>query len=197
MSAFDTYIITAATAKRMTGCGPAPDEKINPWIYSAQHALEEILGGTLYTMLEAGNPVTDRTLGGNAGLATLYIQYCERFLAFRSIQLASYDMAAGAQMNGIFQRNGNDYNSLDGKMMGGLIGGKRSESEVQEIRMLKYLRGLDPADPIKIAFNTSASDEPRTTKPTIGRISTRRSKWQDQYGGDDPNIRTGPSTHEH
>ncbi len=198
MSAFDTYLISAARAKAVTACGPSPDEKINPWIFEAQHALEEILGSTLYTLLEAGDPANDRTLGGNAGLATLYVQYCERFLAFRTIQLAYPDMMAGAQMNGVFQRNGNDYNTVDPKVFGGLIGGKRSASEVQEIRMLKYLRDLPTTDPIRIAFDANVNCEPRTTTPAIGRISTRKSKWQQQYGGDDMiGSRFGPDRHEH
>ena len=84
MSWATVNLITAATVKAKANLAKgAEDRKIDPAIHDAQHALQEILGETLYALVEDADPVADPTLG-DADLRTLYDQHIVFFVAFKA-----------------------------------------------------------------------------------------------------------------
>lgn len=180
MSWDTVLLITAATVKTDTAFAQGvEDAKLKPAIFDAQDALQEVLGETLYAMVEAADPVADPTLGGDTGLQTLYDEHIRKYLGHKTKELAYPELWAGADRNGVFQRNGNDYNTVDGRGLAILQAVPRSRAEKRVGKMLHYLKNLDSTDPIRIAYETSVDSEPRTTEvKNTGRIITRRSVWQ-------------------
>ncbi len=179
MSWSDTNIITAATVKTETGApSDVQDKVIAPVIRFAQRDLRQILGQTLYALVEAGDPVNDATLGANTGLATLYAQYLKPYLAWKSIEMALPDMGIQMARNGVFERNGDNYSTVGTGRLNTLIGQKRSFAEVYESETLTYLKGLAVTDPVRIAYDTNVECEPRTSATYTGRILSRVSPRQ-------------------
>jgi len=179
MSWSDTNIITAATVKTETGTpSDVQDKVIAPVIRFAQRDLRQILGETLYALVEAGDPVNDATLGANTGLATLYAQHLKPYLAWKSIEMALPDMGIQMARNGVFERNGDNYSTAGTGRLNTLIGQKRSFAEVYEAEMIRYLKKLPSTDAVSIAFYTDVDCEPRTTTTYTGRILSRVSPRQ-------------------
>lgn len=180
MSWATTLLLTAATVKDKANLAKgSEDRKITLGIYDAQHALQEMLGETLYAMVEAASPATDATLGGNANLRALYDQHIVWFLAFKTKECSLVEMTGEADRNGVFQKNGQDYSPVDGRLLSALQAVPRSRAENRATEMIRYLKNLDSTDPIRIAYDTNVLDEPRTDEiKTTGRISTRISPWQ-------------------
>jgi len=179
MSWATTLLLTAATVKEKANLAKgSEDRKIVLGIHDAQHALQEMLGETLYAMVETANPVTDPTLG-NAGLRTLYDEHIVWFLAFKTKECSLVEMTGEADRNGVFQKNGQDYSPVDGRLLSALQAVPRSRAENRATEMIRYLKNLDSTDPIRVAYDTNVADEPRTEEiKTTGRISTRISPWQ-------------------
>ena len=170
MSWNDTNIITASTVKEVCGIAVSvEDRKINPSIHFAQRDVRQLLGQTLYDLIELADPVVDPTLG-NAGLLALYDGYVKPYLAWKSMEQAMPSLWAEPDRNGVFQRNGNDYTTIGASGLNVLIAQNRKNAEAFSADMLRYLRNLDDADAVKIAFDTDIDSEPRTTKPATGRI---------------------------
>ena len=179
MSWSDTNIITAATVKTETGTATGVQDKIlDPAIHFAQRDLRQILGETLYALVEAGDPVNDATLGANTGLATLYSQYLKPYLSWKTVERALPDLWASADRNGVFQRNGDNYNTVGSSGLNTLIAQKRSFAEAYETDLLRYLKNLDSTDAVSIAFYTDVDCEPRTSTTYTGRILSRISPRQ-------------------
>lgn len=180
MSWATVNLITASRAKSVANIAKgAEDRKIDPAIHDAQHALQEILGETLYALVETANPVADPTLGGDAGLQTLYDQHLVFFLAFKAKECSMIEMAGEPDRNGVFQKSGQDYSPADPRLLAQLQSVPRSRAENRATEMIRYLKNLDSADPIRVAYETNVKDEPRTSEiKSTGRISTRISRWQ-------------------
>lgn len=180
MSWDTTLIISAATVKTEAAfASGVEDAKITPSIYDAQHVLKEHLGLTLYTMIEDADPVNDSTLGGDTGLQALYNGYCKKILAHKTKELSYPELWAGADRNGVFQRNGNDYNTVDAKGLAMLQSVPRSRAESRIGEMIRYIENLSSTNPIRVAYYTDVNDEPRTMEvKNTGRIITRISRWQ-------------------
>lgn len=171
MSWSDTNIITSSKVKEVCGLDKnVEDRKIDPCIHFAQRDLRQILGRTLYDLVEDADPVGDDTLGGDAGLATLYDEYLKPYLAWKTTEKAYPDFWAEASRNGVFQRNGDNYNTVGASGLNTIIAQKRSFAEAFEKDMIEYLNDLSSTDPIKIAFDTSVNCEPRTKATNTGRI---------------------------
>lgn len=91
------------------------------------------------------------------------------------------EMVGEPDRNGVFQKNGQDYSPVDGRTLAALQSVPRSRAENRATEMLRYLKNLDSADPIRVAYDTCVKDEPRTSEiKSTGRISTRISPWQYQ-----------------
>jgi|JI61114BRNA_FD_contig_41_4453153_length_657_multi_2_in_0_out_0_1 hypothetical protein len=179
MSWSDTNIITAATVKTETGTATGVQDKIlDPAIRFAQRDLRQLLGETLYALVEAGDPVNDATLGANTALATLYNQFLKPYLSWKTVERSLPDMWAQADRNGVFQRNGDNYNTVGSSGLNTLIAQKRSFAEAYETDLLRYLKNLDDTDALAIAFKTDVDSEPRTTDTYNGRIISRVSPRQ-------------------
>lgn len=177
-------LISAATVKELTGTDKNVEVAvIEPAIHDAQYALKEVLGETLYALVEAGDPLNDATLGGNTGLATLYVSHCKGVLAWRAKQWSMRESWGGATRNGVHTKSGNDYNTVDPKGLGMLEDVAKNRADNREIELLRYLNNLADTDAVKIAWKTSIKDEPRTTEvKRTGRVSTRLSRWQFEGG---------------
>lgn len=179
MSWATVNLITAATVKAKANLAKgAEDRKIDPAIHDAQHALQEILGETLYALVEAADPVANPTLG-NADLRTLYDQHIVFFLAFKAKECSMVEMAGEPDRNGVFQKSGDGYSPVDGRMLAELKNVPRSRAENRATEMIRYLKNLDSANAVRVAYDTSVDDEPRTdVLKNTGGISTRVSRWQ-------------------
>lgn len=182
MSWATVNLVTAATVKDKANLAKgAEDRKIVEGIHDAQRALQEILGETLYAMVEAADPVSDPTLGADTGLQTLYNSHIVFYLAFKAKECSMIEMVGEPDRNGVFQKNGQDYSPVDGRTLAALQSVPRSRAENRATEMLRYLKNLDSADPIRVAYDTCVKDEPRTSEiKSTGRISTRISPWQYQ-----------------
>lgn len=180
MSWDTVLIITAATVKTDTGFAQGvEDAKLKPAIFDAQHALKELLGLTLYGLVETADPVADATLGGNAGLQTLYDEHIRKFLGHKTKELAYPELWGGADRNGVFNRSGNDYNTVDSRGLAMLQAVPRSRAESRAGEMIRYIKNLDSDNAIRVAYDTDVDNEPRTTEvKNTGRIITRISRWQ-------------------
>lgn len=175
MSATSTYIITAARVKALTFLADGVDDrKLLAGILDAQHALEQILGVTLYAIIEAAYP----TYTGTA--QTLYEQYIERFLAWKTKEESFVDLSAEADTNGVFTKSGDGYATVSNTRLADLMRKSGSRAENFQAAMLRYLRNLGATDAIKIAFDANVDCEPRTQKTYRARIVTRKSKWSEQ-----------------
>ena len=177
-------IITGATVKTLTAIDKnVQDATLGPSIHDAQYGLKEVLGETLYALLEAADPVADPTLGGDAGLTTLYDTYCKGVLAWRTKQFHMRDSWGGATRNGVHTKSGDDYNNVDARGLSMLEDRPKARADNRETELLRYLNNLADTSPIKIAWRVSVKDEPRTTdQKRKGRVSTRLSRWQFENG---------------
>lgn len=182
MSWQDTKIITPAQVRSIDSLADGvEDRKLNSSILEAQHALEQILGTTLYAQVEAAYP----TYTGD--YQTLYEQHARPFLAWKTLEEALPLLSAEADRNGVFEKSGQDYKSVGGSKLATLIRTAGSRAENRQADMLRYLRNLDSSSAVKIAFDECVDDEPRTNKTYRGRVITRRSKWQRQQSGESYN----------
>ena len=183
MSWLDTNIITAAQVRDHTGKAKGvEDRKLDPPIHFAQHALEEVLGVTLYALLETAYEANPTTLGG-ADMLALYGQHCVPFLAWKTMEQAYPDLHSEADRNGVFNKSGNDYTTVSGSVLATLTRVAGSRAEVHQKAMLTYLRNLDTTNAIRIAFDTCVAGEARTTSTTMGGITPVRNPWQDHFDG--------------
>jgi hypothetical protein len=180
MSWATTLIISAATVKETANLEQSvEDRKLTDAIRDAQHELKEMLGQTLYDLVEDADPVGDPTLGGDAGLQTLYNEHCKFFLSNKAKEVAYPEMWGSATRNGVHQRSGSDYNSIDSRGLSILQGVPRSRAESYAGELLRYIKGLASDNAIRIAYDTCVQNEPRTTEvKNTGRIITRISRWQ-------------------
>lgn len=177
MSALDTNIISAARVKALTGKAQGvEDRKLDHSIHDAQDALEQILGTTLYALVEAAHP----TFAGD--YVTLYTQYIEPFLAFKTIELSFENLFAEPDRNGVFKKQGQEYVSVTMKELAMLQAKPASRADRFQQKMIKWLKDLDSTNAIRIAYDTDVKCEPRTTRTDSARVSLRRSPWQNQGG---------------
>lgn len=179
MSWNDTNIITAATVKTVTGLAAGVEaRKLEPAMRFAQRDVRQLLGETLYALIEVADPVNDDTLGGDADLAALYDDYVQPYLSWKSVERAMPDLWAEPDRNGVFQRNGDNYTTIGASGLNALIAQKRSFAEAYETDMLRYLKNLEGSDPIRVAYDTDVDNEPRTKDTYNARIITRISPRQ-------------------
>lgn len=179
MSWDSVYLITAAQVKEITGKSKNIDDDIlKVCIQDAQHDLHQVLGHTLYDLVEQADPVADATLGGDTGLATLFNSYAKKYLAWKTLEHSYTDIAYQADRNGVFKRMGNDYTPASGNELNALEGKARSRAESRMAELIRYIEHLTTGDPILEAYNTDVNCEPRTKEVKSGRIITRISRWQ-------------------
>lgn len=181
MSSADTNIITAQQVKDLTGKAQViRDRKLDPAIHAAQDELEQILGTTLYALIETAYSDTPQW-DGEADLQEFWEDYCRYFLAWKTMEIAYPDLYAEALANGVFTRTSGDMQTIGTKQLEVLISSARNHAARWSGKMLRYLGNLTSGD-IYDAYIVSVSDEPRVTKAYTGGIITRRSRWQNQYG---------------
>jgi len=172
-------LITAATVKEVANLDKnVEDRKLDPAIHDAQNALQQMLGETLYGIIETANPVADPTLG-DTGRRTLYDNYIVFYLANKAKEIAMVELWAEASRNGVFQKGGDNYTSVDARGLNAVQSIPRSRAEASAADMLRYIKNLPEDNAIRVAFDTDVKDEPRTKEvKNTGRIITRVSRWQ-------------------
>lgn len=112
-----TYIISAVTAKTVTGISKdVQDKKLEPFFPAAQLTVKNVLGKDGYDILIAAIEA-DPTLAGEPDLLTLRDDYIQPYLAWRTIELSGTRMWTEPERNGTFVRHGNDYGSVDGRTL--------------------------------------------------------------------------------
>lgn len=179
MSAQSTLIITTARVKEITGqADGVEDRKMGPCMKEAQHALEQILGTTLYALVEAAYP----TFTGDYD--TLYDEYIEPFLAYKSVARSFPKTFAEQDRNGVLKRSGanGDFQSVTMKELAMVQADPEGIADNFQGKMLKWLNDLDADNAIKVAFLTDVDCEPRIKRTDRGNVPLRRSRWQDQDG---------------
>jgi len=177
MSYFDRNIITTTQVRTLTGKAQGvEDRKLDASIHDAQDALEQILGSTLYAQVEGFYP----TFAGD--YSTLYSQYIQPFLAFKTVELSYQNLFAEPDRNGVFKKSGEGYTPVSLKELAMLQADPAGRADRFQRKMLRWIGNLDSSNAIKVAFNTDVDDEPRTKKTYRGRVITRRSRWQFEGG---------------
>jgi hypothetical protein len=175
-------LVTSQQVKDFTGLAKGIDDrKLDTSIHFAQNEAEQILGRTLYALVEAGNPVADPTMGGNAALVTLFFSYVQPFLCWKTKEDSGVDLWMDSDKNGIYVRGDETHTSVSRSAVDSYIGKARARAEVFEGKLLEYLKGLPASDPIQVAYSTDINCEPRVHTQQTGRIITRISPWQ--YNG--------------
>lgn len=180
MSWATVNIISSATVREKANIAKGvEDRKIDVAIPDAQLALQQILGETLYALIETADPVADATLGGDAGLRTLYNNHAVWFLAFKTKEFGLAEMWAEPGRRGVHEVNGEGFSTIDGKMFSSVQSVPRSRANNRAEEMIRYIKNLDADNAIRVAYETCVKDEPRTEKiNSPSRISTRISPWQ-------------------
>lgn len=172
MSYLNHLLVSSAVVKDFTGSADGvEDRKLRPQIILAQHELMQILGETLYEDVDTAHTANATTLGG-AGMLTLYTDYLKPFLCWKTIELSAYKLHNEPDRNGHFERNGNDYTSVSAKMVEGRKSQDRSNAELYQGKMIRYIHNLESTDPIRIAFEEDVDDEPRVKKSYPGVFLT-------------------------
>lgn len=178
MSYLTELLVSSAKVKNHTGeARDVEDRKLAPRIHLAQKELQEILGETLYALLETAYVGNSTTLGG-AGMLALYTSYVSPFLCWKTLEKATLSLRTDAARNGEFERNGNDYATVSFKETDAKRGENRSNAETYQVDMIRYIKNLDDADPIRVAFYTDIDDEPRVKESYRGNIALTRNPWQ-------------------
>ena len=182
MSWNTTQIISPATVRTLSKLAAGvEDRKLSSGIADAQRVLLQALGVVLYTMIEDADPVTDATLGGDTGLATLYDDHAKYFLAWRAKADSMPDLWAEPDRNGVFQRANEDHSTVSGSTLNVLTAKAAARADAHMNDMIAYLKELDPADPIRVAWDTATDGEkrrPAGRSNVSGRLSVRKHPWQ-------------------
>jgi len=134
-----------------------------------------------HTLLEDADPVTDATLGGDTGLATLYDDHAKYFLAWRAKADSMPDLWAEPDRNGVFQRANEDHSTVSGSTLNVLTAKAAARADAHMNDMIAYLKELDPADPVRVAWDTATDGEkrrPAGRSNVSGRLSVRKHPWQ-------------------
>ena len=172
MSSFSKFLVTGPQVKLVSGTSQnVEDSKLRPLIQIAQQGIETALGRTLYALIEAAYTADPVTMGG-AGMLLFYTEYFTPAIVWRIMADAGIDLAIGHDRNGTFERNGNDYNTTSDRRL--------ARADNYLIRMVDYVKALDSADPIRVAYeDTNACEE----RPSVnrGNILMRRSYWQENH----------------
>lgn len=186
MSSYSQFIVTGQQVREVSGTSQnVEDRKIQPIIRIAQQGSEQVLGRTLYALVESayvadagviagGNPTT---MGGS-GMLLLYSEYLLPSIVFRVMADAGIDLAIDYDRNGEFERNGNDYNTVSDRRMAAKTGKAEARADRYQQRLLDYVRGLEDTDPIKIAFKENEPCEERVKKTYQSNIILRISERQ-------------------
>lgn len=178
MSSYSVFIVTGPQVKEICGVSEnVEDKKLKPFIRTSQQNIEETVGRTLYALIEAAYVANPATMGG-AGMLTLYTEHIAPCIAYRVMADAPMDLTVSYDRNGTFERNGNDYNTTSDRRLGAKTGKAESRADNAQGLLLKYLRGLDDTDPLKIAFKTDVDCEPRVRHTTPGNVILRKSYYQ-------------------
>ena len=180
MSRFSKFLVTGPQEKLVYGTSQnGVERKVRPLVQIAQQGIETALGRTLYALIEAAYTADPVTMGG-AGMLLFYTEYFTPALVWRIMAGAGIGLGIGHHRNGTFERNGNDYNTTSDRRMSAKTGKAEARADNYLIRMVDYVKALDSADPIRVAYeDTNACEE----RPSVnrGNILMRRSYWQENH----------------
>ena len=175
MACCETFIITPAQVRTTCGFDKYPaDQKLAPFLRSAQAALEKILGRTMYDELDQAI-IADPTLVASPKYKAL-IPYVRDLLAWRTLEFALPRITASPTANGLHTVNSPEFQSVDSRGLSMQVSQARSAADTAQDRMVDFIKeNLSTYD----KFGTSVGSEERITKSYPGGVITRRSKYQD------------------
>lgn len=186
MSCCQTKLITAAQVRDVTGLSKGvEDRKLLPFIEAAQYHLEKVLGTTLYDELETAIEA-DRTLAGETDLAALFNGYICPFLAWKTLHLGAVRLNIEADRNGVYQKGGGDYQSVDPRALSLASNEARGMADMYQERLIDFLKDNTAT---YTTYGTSVNGEERIRKAGRSGIVFDRLRWQNPYG-----IPDGPDT---
>jgi hypothetical protein len=175
-------VITLADVRTLCGIlSGVENNKLQPWLDTAEIRLEKILGRTGMASLRAAY-ASDPTFaqGANADWLALKV-YIDRYLAWQTYHLALPSLHSQPERAGFFSKGktqgGETFDSIDVKTLSMHEGSIRTALETHQARLLEKLQMGDYT-----WYTTNVDGEPRIEKTNSVGISFRRSRWQNPQG---------------
>lgn len=128
------FLITSAEVKELSGLNKnIEDRKITSWIMPAQMCLRSAIGKDGYDAIIATLTTPD------ADYDTLIDDYVKPYLAAQVERMTPIPMAAEADRNGSFEREGETYRPASLRMLGMMNATARDQAEIRRDMMLQYI----------------------------------------------------------
>lgn len=128
------FLVTAAEVKELTGINKnVEDRKIVSWIMPAQECLRSSIGKDGYDAIIATLTTPD------SDYDTLIDDYVKPYLAAQVERMTPIVMAAEADRNGSFEREGETYRPASLRMLGMMNATARDQVEIRRDMMLRYI----------------------------------------------------------
>lgn len=172
-------LVTISDLQQVCGLNKQVEaRKVDPWIRAARLRFEKVIGRTLYGLL-ISNPGDQRfvdLLAEDKG-------WGKDYLCWTALALAYTSLYAEADRAGVFKKSGEDYESVEAKVLFDLKATATSESERRLELLMAYLK--DNASAYPELPTTVGSEERITEKNTKGvdGLSLRRYPSQSLYRG--------------
>lgn len=128
------FLISTEEVIEMAGLNKnIEDRKVVQWIMPAQMCLRSAIGKDGYDAVIATLTTPD------ADYDVLIDDYIKPYLAAQIERMAPIPMAAEADRNGTFQRNGETYSSVSMKTLGMMNATARDQAEIRRDMMFQYI----------------------------------------------------------